>query len=525
MAIAAGAIARSSDSQGITAWSGSFFFDSIVTAVASVTPANGSTMSTPPTSITFVFNEPLLTSSIAASQLVLSMGSVTGVTIVNSTTVQFGVNLSGVEGAVNYSIPKNTLFDAFGSPNQVAITGSFTLDDPYLERYSATGLPRAIPDTNTLITQSLVVSDSFVYSDINVEFDISHTWDGDLEATLVAPDGTAILLFSRNGSSGDNFTRTVFDSEAATLISAGTAPFTGRFRPLQSLAPLYNKNVQGTWQLQIRDLVSADAGTLNTFALVFTRANAVPSLAVITDVSAAYGASFSAITLVGTDADSDPLTYTATIPGTTPSTAPATVSVVGNQLSIVPASGFVGSFTVSVTTTDGKATSVAKTFRVTVTPLTATLPFTDDFNRANSSFISAYWTTQAGSLALVNNSVVATGAATSLLTVNGISAADVSVEAFVNPAFAGNNAGIVARYSGPGDQNMYLGTLVPSSAGFTGQIWKNVNGAWSRVGISGPTTSSGTLRLDVIGSSLTLSLNGTAIVSAQDSSITTAGAV
>ena len=126
---------------------------------------------------------------------------------------------------------------------------------------------------------------------------------------------------------------------------------------------------------------------------------------------------------------------------------------------------------------------------------------------------------------LVNNAVVATGATASVLTVNGISAADVSVEAFVNPAVSDNNAGIVARYSGPGDQNMYLGTLVRSSAGVTGQIWKNVNGVWSRVGISGIAASSGTLRFDVIGSSLTLSLNGTAIVSAQDSSITTAGAV
>ena len=527
MAIAAGAITRSSDSQGITAWSGSFFFDPIVTAVTSVTPANGSTVSTPPTSITFVFNEPLLTASITASQLDVSVGSVTGVTVINPTTVSFGVNLSGVEGTVKYSIPKGTLFDSFGSPNQEAITGSFTVDDPYLERYSATGLPRAIPDTNTLISQSLVVSDSFVYSDINVEIDISHTWDGDLEATLVAPDGTAILLFSRNGSANDNFTRTVFDSEASTLISAGVAPFTGRYQPLQSLAPLYNKNAQGTWQLQIRDLVSADVGTLNTFALVFARTNTVPSLAAIADVSVAYGLSLSAITLVGTDSDSDPLTYAATIPGTTPSTVPATVSVVGNQLTIVPATGFVGSFTVSVTATDGKATSVAKTFQVTVTPLTATLPFTDNFNRANSAFISGYWTKRNGDFQVQGNALVPRGGASSwsVATLNGVSAADVSVEALVNLAAAGNDAGVIARYSGPGDRSMYMGTLVRTSAGVTGQIWKNVNGAWSRVGLSGATASSGTLRLDVIGSSLTLSLNGTAIVSAKDSSITAAGAV
>ena len=245
------------------------------------------------------------------------------------------------------------------------------------------------------------------------------------------------------------------------------------------------------------------------------------------DVSVAYGLSLSAITLVGTDSDSDPLTYAATIPGTTPSTVPATVSVVGNQLTIVPATGFVGSFTVSVTATDGKATSVAKTFQVTVTPLTATLPFTDNFNRANSAFISGYWTKRNGDFQVQGNALVPRGGASSwsVATLNGVSAADVSVEALVNLAAAGNDAGVIARYSGPGDRSMYMGTLVRTSAGVTGQIWKNVNGAWSRVGLSGATASSGTLRLDVIGSSLTLSLNGTAIVSAKDSSITAAGAV
>ncbi len=44
-------------------------------------------------------------------------------------------------------------------------------------------------------------------------------------------------------------------------------------------------------------------------------------------------------------------------------------------------------------------------------------------------------------------------------------------------------------------------------------------------GRSHEAASSGTLRLDFIGSSLTLSLNGTAIVSAKDSFITVTGAV
>lgn len=38
-----------------------------------------------------------------------------------------------------------------------------------------------------------------------------------------------------HGSSGNNYTNTVFDDEAASLITAGTAPFSGSFRPEGSL--------------------------------------------------------------------------------------------------------------------------------------------------------------------------------------------------------------------------------------------------------------------------------------------------
>ena len=176
----------------------------------------------------------------------------------------------------------------------------------------------------------------------------------------------------------------------------------------------------------------------------------------------------------------------------------------------------------SVTTTDGLATSVAKTFRVTVTPLTATLPFTDDFNRANSSFISPYWTTQAGSLALVNNAVVTTGAAASVLTVNGISAADVSVSAVINTSTS-PAVGLVARYTGTGDNGMYYGTIVRNATGYVGSIWKNVNNTWSQIASQTAASGVGVLRFDVIGSNLSLWLNNQQVVSVVDVSITGPG--
>ena len=44
----------------------------------------------------------------------------------------------------------------------------------------------------------------------SVQLNMTHTWTGDLEIYLEAPNGQRIALSTDNGSSGDNFTNTVF---------------------------------------------------------------------------------------------------------------------------------------------------------------------------------------------------------------------------------------------------------------------------------------------------------------------------
>jgi hypothetical protein len=78
------------------------------------------------------------------------------------------------------------------------------------------------------------------------------------------------------------------------------------------------------------------------------------------------------LTLNATDANNDSLTYSAQvlpINGVQPAVA---VAVSGKQLSINPATSFVGTFSVQVSVTDGKA-SDTKTFTVTVTNSAVTL--------------------------------------------------------------------------------------------------------------------------------------------------------
>src|SRR5206468_4282948 len=87
---------------------------------------------------------------------------------------------------------------------------------------------------------------------------------------------------------------------------------------------------------------------------------------------------------------------------------------------------------------------------------------------------------------------------------------------------AGQSAGIVARYSGLRDQNLYVGQLVNTGTGFRAEIIRKFNGIVTRLS-SGTvaSTGSGTLRFEAVGSSLRLYLNNTLIAFANDSRLKT----
>jgi subtilisin family serine protease/subtilisin-like proprotein convertase family protein len=125
----------------------------------------------------------------------------------------------------------------------------------------------AIKDKQT-VTATLKIDDALTIGDVNVLLNIKHTFDNDLYIRLRSPDGTEVLLVNRRGLSGDNFTNTVLDDEAAKKISRGSAPFTGSFSPEGSLSAFDGKSAKGTWTLIIEDRQSGDAGTLLNWSLV-----------------------------------------------------------------------------------------------------------------------------------------------------------------------------------------------------------------------------------------------------------------
>ncbi|MFF1274427.1 S8 family serine peptidase [Streptomyces marokkonensis] len=131
-----------------------------------------------------------------------------------------------------------------GSPNRLLYVGEGDTTPPG-DRFENTA-DYAIADNSTVespVTVSGVSGNA--PSDLAVEVDITHTYIGDLQVQLIAPDGTAYTLKSYGtGGSADNINTTY-------TVNASAEP------------------ANGTWKLRVSDNARYDTGRLNGWALQF----------------------------------------------------------------------------------------------------------------------------------------------------------------------------------------------------------------------------------------------------------------
>jgi subtilisin-like proprotein convertase family protein len=138
----------------------------------------------------------------------------------------------------------------------------------------------AIPDA-TSSTPGAAVEVPFSIAGVNgnigeVTFSVylTHTYVGDLVLTLLAPDGSSVILSDMAGSNGTTTsptgaafgtscgTYTVFSDLGATSISSQASPpaIVGTYRPSFPLNAFNGRNANGTWKLRIQDFGPQDVG-------------------------------------------------------------------------------------------------------------------------------------------------------------------------------------------------------------------------------------------------------------------------
>ena len=208
--------------------------------------------------------EVMLTSSNGDSETLTLSGSTTYSTTISSvagTPAAGDGQLQAMNGDT-FTVTYIDVDDGAGNSITASDTGAFQ----NITVYDSDHDPIAIVDNST-ISSTITVTDAGSLLDVDLQLDITHTWDSDLTAVLTAPNGTEYTLFDGIGGSGDNFTATTFDDDADTAIGNGTAPFTGTFRSQDPLAPLNDTSITGDWTLSITDSATFDTGSLNSWSL------------------------------------------------------------------------------------------------------------------------------------------------------------------------------------------------------------------------------------------------------------------
>ncbi len=291
-----------------------------------------------------------------------------------------------------------------GTVQQLSLTN--TVSAPVTTTYTAsTGLPLVIPDaTPTGVWNSVNVSGiptGSVITDVSLRLNINHTWVGDLEINLLAPNGSNMNLIAEldggTGSNGsDNFTNTVISSTGTVALSGFVAPRTGTFRAdrlqfygpsvgpggsgtgYQTVAgmnwPTLLTTMNGTWNLGLSDWFNGDQGTLTSWSLSITYVAPVfaegtwagPAGTIFTDAAATTAYTGTPATTVyvlptATGVNDYTVSFTTTTPcASATTTVPVTVSAPVTAATVTPATRAVcigGSTTFGSSITGGTNTT------------------------------------------------------------------------------------------------------------------------------------------------------------------------
>lgn len=130
-----------------------------------------------------------------------------------------------------------------------------------------------------------------VISSVQVNMEATHSWVGDLNATIMTPWGQDIQLFDRPGipatnfGCGNNNLNLSFSDQAALSAAAlesqcnnSNPALSGLFQPIQPLSVVYGQGATGQWRLALRDNDgSDDGGSLDSWSLRFCFLQEIPA--------------------------------------------------------------------------------------------------------------------------------------------------------------------------------------------------------------------------------------------------------
>jgi subtilisin-like proprotein convertase family protein len=242
-----------------------------------------------PTPVTFPTQPSNVTAAIGQTATFTVVATGTG-----PLTYQWKKNGSAIGGATaaTYTTPTLALIDT-GATYVCEVTGKAGMVASNAATLTVMGLGTAVTTSDTTVTAIPDAPSGGVGTPVEVPFVVSgisgnvgevtfslyltHTWVGDLDVTLVAPDNSTVTLarlinggnIGKTDGSTSAFgtscgTYTVFaDAGTATIQTQTSAnlPLVGTFKPSSALSAFNGKTANGTWKVRFQDLGNVDTGS------------------------------------------------------------------------------------------------------------------------------------------------------------------------------------------------------------------------------------------------------------------------
>jgi subtilisin-like proprotein convertase family protein len=251
--------------------------------VVGITPVNetGSSLATLVRSFTIDFNVPMNPASISVKDVKVTnptgrtvpVRSVVPVPGTNHT--RFRVTTAAWTKAGVYAVKIGpAVADVYGNGLDGNANGRFlepadaatfthTIDNNV---YLSPPRPVAIPRQGSM-TSAIAIAGNVSIGQLAIELNVLHPSVGDLKVTLIAPNGTQIVLVDHRGGANPDFVRTILADGATTPVGTALAPYNGDFQPEEALGGLTGTSARGTWKLRIEDTGTGAAGALLSWRL------------------------------------------------------------------------------------------------------------------------------------------------------------------------------------------------------------------------------------------------------------------
>jgi subtilisin-like proprotein convertase family protein len=150
-------------------------------------------------------------------------------------------------------------------------------------QFNSTDVPKIIDASSVnTVTSNLNVGQNKDINDVNLSLAITHSYTGDLLASLVSPTGDTTLLFDQPGVPADPYgcnranVNLTFDSQAAqnadvleNQCNPSSPALSGTFQSIETLNAHNGKSAMGDWKLVVTDNYDVDGGPITAWSLSF----------------------------------------------------------------------------------------------------------------------------------------------------------------------------------------------------------------------------------------------------------------